>query len=409
MASVPSLSSKVIAEFADKFKEVLHPVQSQAQPPAMIAGAYKLFAAHVSKTDPSENVFMSPLSVQLALGLALLGATPGSLAQRELCAAVFAAPSDAAGVIVRELRDTLRSFQQTSSTLELANALFVKGKVIRDTYVRDCHNTLQAVAHPLPPVVTPINDWCAAATHGKITHLLDSFDPDTVAVLLNAVYFKGAWKSAFAAESTVPGTFTTANGAAKPCQMMRKLESMACLDTPLFSACRLPYGKDEEFGAWFVLPKTSAENSATELALRAEEVFGMLQTPGYGKVRLTCPRFKLECGPLSLVGTLRSLGCKAVLEGEYMPDGRHGFDGMVPKDGDLVYIQDVIHKAVCEVNEEGTVAAAATAVVMTKRRSAVRSDPPLKITLDREFLFAIVHKASNKPLFLGRVSDPTLE
>lgn len=372
------------------------------------AGALQLFKIHATAAEATKNVFISPLSIQLAFGLALQGATPGSAAQREMCSAVFAAPVESVPAIVRDLGNTMRTFQKGADgvTLAIANAVFARADEIRESYMRQCKDTLHSEAHPLPSTPEPINEWCSTKTRGKIKKIIDDIDEATIAVLLNAVYLKASWTDPFEERATIDGTFVTPQGTAKPCKMMRRTATMACMDTEMFSACRVPYGKSKEYAAWFVLPKSAA--SANELIARADTVFESLRSPDSREVALQCPRFKLECGPLSLKPTLRALGMDRAFKGERLPDGRHGFDAMARSDEDDVYISDVLHNAVCEVNEEGTVAAAVTAIVMMKE-CCMRVSEPLRITLDREFLFCIVHVPTHRPLFLGRVTNPQLD
>jgi len=163
---------------------------------------------------------------------------------------------------------------------------------------------------------------------------------------------------------------------------------------------RLDYGvANSDFCALFVLPATHSPNSllAATKGLKDLSISSLLLRQREQMVHLRLPRFRAEWGVASLKKALRELGLKESF------DGVDEFTNM--SDDPDVHIDDVLHKAVIEVNEEGTVAAAATAAVMVTRSLP---PPPIELSFDRPFLMLVVHAKTGMPVFVGRFIKPDL-
>jgi serpin B len=256
-----------------------------------------------------------------------------------------------------------------------------------------------------------VNEWVEKKTQGRIKQLIEDEvvqDPLTIALLINAVFFKGSWADQFDPEDTRPATFQSHGLGAMPCQMMCK-RGLSCQYTETASATSvaLPY-MGGSVRAIFILPNLDAAGSIDPAAACSWCLGGGGQGIGWkdlvptqvgrGKVTLSLPRFKMSFGVEDLSSHLQAMGLQCCI--------KNGTGQFLRMSSDPeVHIDAVLHKAVVEVNEEGTVAAAATAVVMMTR---CLPPPEKMITFDRPFIFAIEHVASGELLFIGVVASPEL-
>lgn len=345
---------------------------------------------------------ISPISIASALALAAAGATPAGTAESELNGVLRLHNHSQMG----ELRKTLLEGESEASgvALRIANSVWC-GRPIKSAYVKEVKETHNALAAKLPATFDPVNDWVAAQTDGRVTKLLEGpVDPLTVALLINAVYFKGSWAAKFDVQSTTDGKFVTANGETVNGRFMHrkaKMEALSDIDElGGASAVRLDYGSGSNptVCAIFILPAAPGAE-ALDAAVKGlspgllQELLGGMRNR---QVDLSIPRFSAEWGANSLKPALRKLGLSSAF------DGSNVFSA-ISSDPE-VHLDDVVHKAVLEVNEEGTVAAAATAAIMMTRSLP---PPPLKLTFNRPFLMLVLHQASATPLFLARLTHPT--
>jgi serpin B len=337
-------------------------------------------------------VFVSPVSVAAALSLAAAGATPGGTSEAELQKALGASHEQVAA-----LGHTLLSAGKHSGVaVQMANAVYTKASILPE-YVKVAQKVHGAEAAPFPETWDPVNKWVAKQTQGHITDLMQGRpDPLMVAALVNAVFFKGNWSSQFDPKNTAPGTFTTTDGTQLPARFMKKSGKMhVAQGVPELgnaTVLRLDYGKGTpDFCALFVLPAHPGAESLAA-AVNGLQALQLSTLPtAESKVDLALPKFKAEWGAGSLKPALQALGLATVFSGT-------GVFAALSSDPD-VHIDDVLHKAVVEVTEEGTVAAAATAAVM-KTRSI---EFPLELSFDRPFVMVIAHAPTGMPLFIGRL------
>lgn len=247
------------------------------------------------------------------------------------------------------------------------------------------------------PARVRINDWTAAATHDKIRDLVPAgaLGAMTRLVLVNAVYLKAPWEEPFEPALTRTGPFTLASGAAVQADfMLNAFEAAAAATGPGYVAVSLPYA-GRELAMTLVLPDRS-DPASLAAWLRAGGVRTALAalTPR-SAVTLTMPKWTFRTR-LQLKPLLSALGMPTAFT-----DGAD-FSGITSSD--RLAIDEVFHQGFVAVDEQGTEASAATAVVM--RRVAAPADP-LTVVLDRPFLFVVHDVASRTPLFVGRVADPT--
>ena len=240
-----------------------------------------------------------------------------------------------------------------------------------------------------------INEWVADRTEDRIDALLPdgSIDADTALVLTNAIYFLANWESQFDPDDTEDGTFTALDGDESTVPMMTQELRTNYAEWDGHQAIELPY-VGGEVSMVLVLP-ADGEFEAFEDDLTAEVLFGIFDELGDAEGDLRLPRFEYDTD-VQLSEALAAMGMPTPFD-EQAAD----FRGMSPE-GDQLYIDEAYHEAFVAVDEEGTEATGATAVVV-----GIESAPPesFDLTFDRPFLFCIRDGPTDAVLFLGRVTD----
>jgi len=379
---------------------------------ALVAGN-TAFAADLYRAvrTGSGNLFFSPHSISTALAMTYAG-TEGTTEAQMKATLHFTLPEPALHAALNRLDLELasRATQATGETrpfrLHTANSIWgQRGKTFLapflDTLAVNYGAGLRVVdfAADADAARGTINDWVAGATEQKIKDLLprDAIKPTTTLVLTNAIYFSAAWQHPFKVEETHPSPFTTASGVVEVPTLHQVAELGYGAGTH-FRAAELPYDGgqlsmivvvpdlvDDESGD--PLSRLEAELTAAKLA----EIQGSIQT---AQLTLSLPKFRFDA-PLRLKTTLSALGMvDAFVDAAADLSGMDGTRGLV--------IGDVIHKGFVGIDEAGTEAAAATAVVV----GPPSVPPPAELSVDRPFLFFIVDRPTGAILFLGRVVDP---
>ncbi len=362
-----------------------------------------LFTREAAGSD-GDNVFVSPVSVALCLGMAYNGA--GGTTAAEMARLLGAgsmelsAYNGANGLLVDHLSET-----GTGITLSIANSLWLReGFPFRKEFVSRNEKHFNAGVCLLE-TEKEINRWVEERTEGMIPSIIDSVDPDDVAILVNAIYFKGEWTVEFDKDLTEERPFHSPKGK-KSVPMMKRSGKLDCHENELFQAVRLPYGKNASddgpsgggTSMYVFLP--SGENTLADLigklALKDWKTWTGTLAERDGTIEM--PRFKAEYFS-RLNGTLSGMGMKDAFSRSA------DFSNLCECGPGDVYISDVLHKAVIEVNEKGTEAAAATAITI-RLTSAMPVVDPFHMVVDRPFLIAIVDDNTGLILFMGAISDP---
>jgi serpin B len=241
---------------------------------------------------------------------------------------------------------------------------------------------------------TTINDWVAELTENKIKNLIPqgSINPMTRMVLTNAIYFNAAWLNPFKEEMTANGAFTKLDGSKVSIPMMNQVESTRYTEGDSYQAVELQYD-GRELSMVIILPEDGGfskfESTMDNQTLK--QIIGQLRTYS---VTLTMPKFKYESS-FGLKDALSSLGMQTAFS------DTADFSGM---DGQRdLFIQDVLHKAFVSVDEAGTEAAAATAVLV----GTTSMPESATMMINRPFIYLIRDNATGSIIFLGRVMDPT--
>jgi serpin B len=242
---------------------------------------------------------------------------------------------------------------------------------------------------------TVINDWVEEQTDERIKELLpkDSIDPLTVMVLVNAIYFNAAWQDEFVKDQTKPGDFTTLAGEVKSVPMMSAVGFADYYSGDGVQAVEKFYDR-EELSMVLIVPDAGTL-PAFEAALSAESLHAILAGLEQKGGLLRMPKWRYEGASISLKDVLSALGMSIAFGGDA------DFSRMLPEP---IEISNVYHQAFIAVDEAGTEAAAATAVV-GGRLSITPTD--FELTVDRPFIYLIRDLATDTIVFMGRVTDPS--
>ncbi|MFX0100699.1 MAG: serpin family protein [Candidatus Hodarchaeota archaeon] len=349
------------------------------------------------------NLFFSPLSISLAIAMVYAGAKEGT--EIEIAQVLhFTLGKEKVHEYFKILKDFLvASAERRGYQLDIANALwaqpgldFLEGfkAVIDASYggallETDFSNPGQAAKQ--------INDWIAGQTNNKITDLIDpgALGKATTLVVTNAIYFLGKWLHEFKKERTTPMLFWTSQTDNITVHMMYQIAKFEYAAGPGFQVLEMPYKGDDNLSMVIFLPSSRDGLPSLEQALTAEKMEGWLDQLRPNLAKVYVPRFTMTLG-FSAKKMLEALGMKSAFSIEDA-----NFLGMTEEPS--YFIEDVIHKAYVRVDEQGTEAAAATAM------PATATGPPPKIVTfmaDHPFMFLIRDVKTSTVLFLGRVNKP---
>jgi serine protease inhibitor len=352
----------------------------------------------VHAVETSANLFLSPLSASMALGMTMNGAAGETLAEMRSMLGFEGLTQEEINSSYRSLIDLLLALDDAVD-MRIANALWVReGFPLHEPFVTTNRDHFDATTASLdfsdPASLRTINDWVSRSTGGRITRILDDLDGDVVLYLMNAFYFKGDWTTQFDPRNTRDAPFRRIDGVEHRVQMMefRQMETPSYLG-PDLQIVDLPYGR-EAFSMTLVIPGPEGGTLDEIVAgLDAARWDGWMERLREGRLDVHLPRFGLEY-ERTLNETLKVLGMQLAFEPH-----RADLTGISPARRDL-YIDEVKQKTFLEVNEKGTEAAAVTSigVVPTSLAPTFRADQPFLIVLRERF--------SGTILFIGTIGAP---
>uniref|UniRef100_V5H7A1 Putative tick serpins 10 n=1 Tax=Ixodes ricinus TaxID=34613 RepID=V5H7A1_IXORI len=356
----------------------------------------------VLSSTPDSNVFFSPYSVSTAMAMAYAGVR--GEAQQELSQRL---EFSAAGLSEEQVLDAYAQHTrrillvQTNSTLKVANAAAVHGGLTllasyERTLSRSFYSELLNVdfANEADAAAAFINGWVRQRTQDKIDGIIDGkLDPNTRLMLLNAIYFKGAWNRQFNASLTAKGPFF--NGGTAPVQVDVMTGNFdipyAYFEDLQVDMAELPY-RGLDFSMSILLPRHSNALEALKRNLTAELFQSMVSRLREREVNVALPKFKLDTKYL-LKEALQTLGIRKIFTS--------GSDWSGITTDNLSAVSTVIHKAAVEVNEEGSVAAATTGIGII---AISLPPPPVEFRVNHPFLFFIRNTNTNDILFVGHIN-----
>jgi len=381
------------------------PVPEQRADVTTVTDGNSLFAVDLYRQlrAGEGNLFFSPYSISTALAMTYAGAR-GETARQMAGVLHFGLPDGRLHAAMRGLMGDVREAAEAEGCeLSIANALWGQaGYDFRAGFMNTCRDDYGAGLHEVDFASAAeaarqrINAWVARETRDKIKDLIAPgvLTALTRLVLTNAIYFKGDWQSPFKEAATRDESFWISATESVTAPLMHQAGDFGYAELEQCQVLELPYAGDD-LSMVVVLPRTRDGLKGLEDALTQEALSGWLKALRRRKVAVTLPRFKLTC-QFQLADVLQKMGMK-----DAFSMARADLSGMNGR-RDL-YISHVIHKAFVDVNEEGTEAAAATAVVIALRSAPQR---PAVFRADHPFVFVIRHKPSGSILFMGRVANP---
>jgi serpin B len=352
----------------------------------------------------SGNLFFSPESISTALAMAYAGAR-SSTASEMAKTLHFTLPPDklhpAMGALLRDLNAAHEGYQ-----LSVANALWAQqGYTFLDDFLSLLKTDYGAGLNQVnfkgatEAARLTINQWVEQKTQDKIKDLLQpgALRSDTRLVLTNAIYFKGDWETQFDKAQTKSEDFHLSPAQAATAPLMHREGRFSYFDGGTFQILEIPY-KSKELSMIVFLPKDASGLSALEQSLTGSNLQQWLgKLASVPKVIVTMPKFKMT-QQFELGSTLSAMGMPQAFSGSADFSGMTGHRDFA--------ISEVIHKAYVDVNEEGTEAAAATAVTMRAMAIRAPEGPPPVFRADHPFVFMIRDNRSASILFMGRMADP---
>ena len=359
--------------------------------------AFNIFSRLIIE-DSGQNVFISPLSILLAIAMTYNGA----IGDTNLA---IAEAMEFSGMDMEEINqgfsDLMVSILNGDPDVEIniANSIWPKsGSDPQEDFIdinkKYYSSEVKELDFSDPGAVDTINGWIEDATEEKIKKMLKEIPPDAVMYLINAIYFKGDWTYPFEEGSTLDEDFNLEDGSTKLVPMMHITEHFDYMAGDGFGAVRLPYGEEEKFSMYIVLPDEGLKIDGILEGFDGDNWSDLGSGMSDMEVRLAMPKYKMEYGVKLLNDVLTDLGMGIA----FGPEA--DFSGINPD----IFISRVMHKAVIEVNEKGSEAAAATVVEMVE--SAMPAGEIIEFIVDRPFFFVIADDRSGAILFMGKVVEP---
>jgi len=369
------------------------------------AFAFDLYQAISEKEG---NLFYSPYSISLALAMTYAGArgeteeqmaeTLQFLLSQEKLHPAF----NALDLLLASRGESAEGKDDKGFRLNIVNAIWGQKDyeflaefldVLAENYGAGLR-LLDFINAPEESRIT-INDWVSEQTEGRIKDLIPqgAIDALTRLVLTNAIYFNAAWLNPFEENLTDDAAFHLLGGGEVTVPMMRQTESFSYAEGEGYQAVELLYDGGE-LSMVILLPEIGRFEAFEDL-LGSDYVDSILSGMDYGQVALTMPKFEFE-SEFGLVDTLDNMGMPAAFSAQADFSGMNGTRDLV--------ITDILHKAFVSVDEAGTEAAAATAVIVGEK---AMPGEPIEVTVDRPFVFLIRDIETDSILFVGRVMNPS--
>ena len=357
------------------------------------------FFREVINNDTSDNIMVSPLSVALALGMTYNGAEDSTKEAMKAALKLTDLTDEEINTAYKSIVDQLLKLDP-KVVLSIANSIWYRlnftvlpefiglNKQYYDAEVKE-------LDFSLPGAKDIINEWVDEKTKGLIPEIIDYIPTEAVMYLINAIYFKGLWKYEFDPEETGKQSFYLKDGNTTMVDMMEMESTIRYMSNNLFSAVQLPYG-DGAFSMTIILPHLQFSTADVAEELNNDNWNIWMNSFGQRDVIVKLPKFKFEFFRL-LNDDLTDMGMGIAFE-PFNAD----FSGINPDE--QLFISRVLHKTFIDVCEEGTEAAAVTAVEI----SLTSADPnaPVSFVADRPFIFTIRENSSGTILFMGRVNRP---
>lgn len=353
--------------------------------------------------DQDGNFFISPISLQMALSMVYNGAEGTT---KDEIAKVL----QLEGIDIEQLNKANASLiskmtkNDEKIMVKLANSIWLNEEyTFQEEFTKDTSNYFNAKVAKInvknEKSVKDINNWVKQATNGKIDEIVEApLDTKTIAMLINAIYFKGDWTYSFDEEMTIESDFYLSNGEVKKVPLMATEQTLPYLETDDFQAVSLPYGEGEMKMNIF-LPKDHTTLEQFQENMNVESMKKWLGNFKEQEGMLQFPKFTLEYETL-LNEPLQRLGMVNAFSEEA------NFNNMIADDG-VFFISEVKQKSFIEVQEEGTEAAAVTSVTV-ETTAFNPEDETFYMSVNRPFFFTITDEETETVLFMGKIENPSI-
>jgi serine protease inhibitor len=338
------------------------------------------------------NVFISPLSASMALGMTANGANGPTYDEMRSALRLAGATREEVGGGYKSLIGLLRGLDPKTN-FTIANSIWYEQSLpVNASFLDESKQYFDAQVNALnfadPSAVTAINSWVSDQTNKKIPTILDSIAKDEVMFLVNAIYFKGIWQTQFDKAKTVDAPFHAADGTTAMVPMMARAKGVQFTANADYSAVDLPYG-NSAFTMTVVLPRGDIDAFAE--SVDRQKWNSLVSSLHESDVEVFLPRFRMEW-KRELNEDLQQLGMRLAFIGD-----EADFTRISPL-GNHLYITKVVQKTFVDVDEQGTEAAAVTSVGI-----GLTSAPPT-FRADRPFLVVIRERFSGTILFIGKIA-----
>ena len=389
----------------DPVEDSIIPVPEDAKPIVLRVGlekrvaqdnafAFDLLNNTLKENADEANVFVSPLSVSIALGMAWNGAGAETKSQIETALKMNGLSTDDINEYYRIMQSTLPTIDPTTK-LSIANALWYKtGFGIKPSFLKVNTDNFNAYVKELDFkqdwALDTINNWCSKSTKGLIPTILTEIPESAVMYLMNAVYFKGIWRSKFDKKDTFEPNFTDESGAVTKVNMMYQKDTFGYTSDALAQYLDMPYG-NKAFSMTVILPKAGITTQDVLSQLTAENWTASLNAMKQREVEVYLPRFKVE-NKFTLNNVLKTMG---------MPVAFTDYADFSGISDERILISEVIHKTYVTVDEEGTEAAAVTSIGFETTAIEVPVTPVVNV--NHPFLFVIREKSTGAILFIAKM------
>jgi serine protease inhibitor len=358
--------------------------------------AFEIFNKVVENSGESENIIISPLSVSYALSMTLNGANGATRDSMLKALRVNGITPETINNSYKNLSDALLSVDKRV-LISIANSVWTEHNfVVKNPFTDILTGFYNAESKSFditdPLAHEPMNSWIESKTNGLIKNMIDKLNDNTVMLLINAIYFKGKWKSQFDIGKTVQGSFFKPGGTTADVPMMKQISDFKIFTGNGFVLAEFPYGQGN-FVMDLVLPDDQDGVNSIIPLINDNSFKEWLNQMGEREADITFPRFKY--------------GYKKQLK-DVLTDMGMGIAFTENADFSNIsiinlLINDVTHQAFIETNEEGTEAAAATIVDVGLTSMP---PPPFILNIDHSFFYIIRETTTNTILFMGRVVDP---
>ncbi len=337
------------------------------------------------KKNGEDNVLISPFSLSLALYMVAQGADKNTFKEMST---ILSLPETSSSENNKYLSGLVKLLTSSDKAEFLcSNSIWTKDITLNKNFKGEMEKQFGAEIAPLESA-EKVNEWVSKATKGKITSI-GAIPSNIVMVLVNALYFKGLFESPFDTKLTKPGKFNTGKGTSIDISMMHRTGNIDYAVSQEFSSIKLVYsGRKPSFECLIFLPNDHKQSPSSLL----DKIFVNHKLNVFyvnKKVVVTMPKFSVKYEENEFLETLKSQGFKTNL-----------FTGIADES---LLIDKIVHKTTLEMNEEGTVATAVTAVMMA--RSMAFHAPP-EFVCDRPFLLLLMEAETQTVLFLGEINNP---